>query len=567
MPARRSSRTSWLLCLGVLLATSAPAAAQCSYPDVPPGVMVSFPSGSAQTPRIQVTQSTWVAVALHPAPGAAWDLGAYAATSDPPQCVSEGYAISSRAGSNPELLVGDFHHNTPGTAQLGAYPLPLTPAGGATLEWDEGGDVIALNSDPIERTMAADDLVECFELFVQAGQTYQVRFNSSGPAAPELRMFESAGPLPAWFSTASQIGPTWAEGWRTVTPSYSGWMALVVTNRNGGPGSYSISAVTCEPPTELVSNVPVARGGLEFHFALDQQRPSFMALGARGDDPVDPWSVRALTGAATGVPSNCYGDFLAQSAADVRLVEYLVGDFRPGEAPLGTVFAQSSAMPAQYSTMRMEWDDGSGLLAVNDPPLHGTTGTVDVLRCWNVTLEAGVPYTVHFEHDGGADLDLAIFGRSTGGSWLAREQSAARGTGTFAFTPAVGGDFALVLANDDGGTGSYDVAVFAPGTGVGVGDGLAPVTALEWIAPNPTSAGCHIRFALARPAAVRFEVVDPSGRRRATIEAGTRGAGQWTAEWNGRGADGQPLPAGVYFVRMSAEGRRVESARVVVLTR
>ncbi|MEO6462266.1 MAG: FlgD immunoglobulin-like domain containing protein [Candidatus Eisenbacteria bacterium] len=563
MPALCPCRTSWLLGLGALLAAPAPTAAQCSYPVIPPGVQVSFPSGTIHTPKIVVPRPAWVAVALRHTPPADWDLGVYGGKSDPPQCVGEGSAVSSRPGSLVEFLACNFHLTEPGPVQLGAYPIPLTPSGGATLEWDDGGDVIALNSGPIERSMAADDLVECFEIYVQAGQTYQVRFTvMSGGSGFGLSLFESAGPT--WLKAVS--GNTLAQGHSTVTPLYTGWMALVLTNPYGQPGRYSFAVVTCLPPTELVPNVSVERTGLQFHFSLDQQRTSFMALGARGDEPIR-WSVRALAGPANGLPQDCYGGLLARSETGDRPVEYVVGDFRPGEMWPGFVFAASSAMQARTSAMRMEWDDGAGWLTVNDPPVHGTTGAADVLRLWNVTLQAGVPYTVHFEHVGDADLDLAIFGRAAGGSWLAREQRAARGTGTFAFTPAVGGDYALVLVNDNGGSGSYDVAIFAPGTGVGVGDGPAPVTALEGIAPNPMSAGCLIRFALARPGTARFEVVDPSGRRRATIEAGTREAGQGTTEWDGRGTDGQRLPAGVYFIRMSAEGRRIESARVVVLTR
>ncbi|MFZ1729216.1 MAG: FlgD immunoglobulin-like domain containing protein [Bacteroidota bacterium] len=79
---------------------------------------------------------------------------------------------------------------------------------------------------------------------------------------------------------------------------------------------------------------------------------------------------------------------------------------------------------------------------------------------------------------------------------------------------------------------------------------------LEQNYPNPLAVGrsTSIPYTLAVPAAVNMAVYNSMGQKIATLVDGMeRQAGRHVAKWNGRSERGEVLPAGVYFVRFSAE--------------
>lgn len=89
--------------------------------------------------------------------------------------------------------------------------------------------------------------------------------------------------------------------------------------------------------------------------------------------------------------------------------------------------------------------------------------------------------------------------------------------------------------------------------------------------PNPAAAGTDISipYTLAVPATVHLAVYNAMGQRVATLADGIeRQSGRHVAKWNTQEASG-PLPAGVYFVRFSAEfgGERVSDLRQIPILR
>ena len=83
--------------------------------------------------------------------------------------------------------------------------------------------------------------------------------------------------------------------------------------------------------------------------------------------------------------------------------------------------------------------------------------------------------------------------------------------------------------------------------------------------PNPFEANTTLRFDLARSAAVDVALFDLQGRRvRGLLSASPHTAGAHEVTWDGRDAAGRRVSAGIYFVRVQAEGV-VQSARVVRL--
>jgi hypothetical protein len=81
--------------------------------------------------------------------------------------------------------------------------------------------------------------------------------------------------------------------------------------------------------------------------------------------------------------------------------------------------------------------------------------------------------------------------------------------------------------------------------------------------PNPAPGAVRFVVALPSPSRVTLQVLDVQGRVVATmrdhLEAGYR-----VMDWDGRNASGQKVPAGIFFVRLLAEGRLVGQHRIVL---
>jgi flagellar hook assembly protein FlgD len=67
--------------------------------------------------------------------------------------------------------------------------------------------------------------------------------------------------------------------------------------------------------------------------------------------------------------------------------------------------------------------------------------------------------------------------------------------------------------------------------------------------PQPAHGEQRLSWRLQAPAVVRVDVYDVSGRRIRSLARGRFPAGTHTISWDGRGEDGRPVPAGVYFLR------------------
>jgi hypothetical protein len=123
------------------------------------------------------------------------------------------------------------------------------------------------------------------------------------------------------------------------------------------------------------------------------------------------------------------------------------------------------------------------------------------------------------------------------------------GVGTFDFHIESVGDPGLF--HDFVGLTLYagTAAVGAPNAAVEVAR-----TTLSQNFPNPVTGGTRIDFALAGDGKATLVVFDAAGRLVDTLVDGTRGAGAHTVTWSAADRSGRPLPAGVYWYRLSTNG-------------
>ena len=115
-------------------------------------------------------------------------------------------------------------------------------------------------------------------------------------------------------------------------------------------------------------------------------------------------------------------------------------------------------------------------------------------------------------------------------------------------------------------SGRREADVRAPGIWLAVPP-ERPLATLELadVRPNPMFGTAWVSFSLTKPGPVTLEILDVQGRRIRTLAHGPRDAGPQRIGWDGRTDAGRTASAGVYLVRMEAEGRSL--CRKVVCVR
>jgi len=82
--------------------------------------------------------------------------------------------------------------------------------------------------------------------------------------------------------------------------------------------------------------------------------------------------------------------------------------------------------------------------------------------------------------------------------------------------------------------------------------------------PNPLGRATTISYQLAHAGPVALTVHDASGRLVRRLEGGLQSAGRHDVTWKGTDNQGEAVPAGVYFVRLNADGK-TSSHRVTLV--
>jgi hypothetical protein len=168
-----------------------------------------------------------------------------------------------------------------------------------------------------------------------------------------------------------------------------------------------------------------------------------------------------------------------------------------------------------------------------------------------------------------------------GGGWQGLAMTAADGTvRAILFDPGAGASmvprsFALPLAGDAGEVRLVDgdaadgaacaLRLTATGFPVRVGpadEGRLPGRITIAVRPNPARGACTLRFALPLAGEATVTLHDPAGRVVLSRNLGRLVAGSGMSEFSAR--DVAALAPGLYFVRLTLDGRRAGTARLIV---
>ncbi|HDG68508.1 MAG TPA: T9SS type A sorting domain-containing protein, partial [candidate division Zixibacteria bacterium] len=81
--------------------------------------------------------------------------------------------------------------------------------------------------------------------------------------------------------------------------------------------------------------------------------------------------------------------------------------------------------------------------------------------------------------------------------------------------------------------------------------------------PNPFNAACVINYELPERAQVRLEIYDLSGHRVRTLVNDEQSAGYRSVVWDGTDDNGNVVPSGVYFYKLTA-GKFTDTKRMIL---
>ncbi|UCH85312.1 MAG: T9SS type A sorting domain-containing protein [Candidatus Latescibacterota bacterium] len=136
---------------------------------------------------------------------------------------------------------------------------------------------------------------------------------------------------------------------------------------------------------------------------------------------------------------------------------------------------------------------------------------------------------------------------------------------TVTVTPPADTSYYRISAVDlDGYAGGYSAATTSSNA-TAVGDPVARHRfQLRQNVPNPFNPITRISYELGSRTEVTLTVYDVDGRLVKTLVNGTKGPGTFTATWEGKNDNGEPVASGVYFYRLNA-GSYAQTKKMVFL--
>jgi hypothetical protein len=211
---------------------------------VPPIVLTSgspLASGAPLRYRMDQTQPYWAAVGVRGAIGEDWNLVASRTGRGNPEpvCFKDDVAASSLVGQGVDFAVGDFTYNP-----IAPFYARIARASGsqpALVEWDDGPDELVVGATPSSRTTGPGDVLEIWDTYLNAFETYIIYFERTGAADSRFLVFEDgiqSQTVPYWAARGDAVGTGTTH--TSYVPKVSGYHAVAVVNDNGSAGTYRV---------------------------------------------------------------------------------------------------------------------------------------------------------------------------------------------------------------------------------------------------------------------------------------------------------------------------------------
>jgi hypothetical protein len=481
-----------------------------------------------------------------------------------PDCFGDPLGSDTGTQWEAALLVGDCTTGQSPTGDHYAYSPQYAEGASGMIEWDNGNQQLHVDATPITRSTGSQDVVSAWSVALIGGATYTFHFAPTGGAETKLFLFRTSGPDNWYDRTGAELVIGGGGHPQQYTAPADDWYGVVVVNDNGLAGAYTLSVDRCGLATPLEDgDIEITTPGWPSQdFSFLQQEGVWAAVGVRSSED---WNIAVKEHMSGGTPpSSCATGLLSQSTLpnDPQVVDFVVGDFHLN--PLGDFHVNAYA-GAGSGEGTVEWEFSPYPITHNGALRQFGTDADDVLRVYDVFMVEGHEYQIQFSRINGlADSRFLLFESSGETYWAPRSERVLESSTATTYTPTSTGYHGLVLVNDNGLFGIYEIGISAPTVSAGPGPN-PPSSGILTLIPNPTRGAMQVQFELAEAGEVAFEIVDVKGRVVARIDPQELGAGVSVATWNGLTSRGTRPAAGVYFLRMTVGNEVAGGDRFVIL--
>lgn len=282
-----------------------------------------------------ITQSPnyWTAVGVR-STASDWDLEVDASSTggDYGVCFSSPLGSSSDVG-HVDYVVGDFNNGGNSAGTYYARPFRYSGTTPGLAEWDGSADQIVVGAPAVHRVESSGDVLECWDVFLEAGHTYDIYLKHDGAVSAKVALFRSNN-APFWAPRSGNSYEASTTG--SFTAPATDFYGLVLVNDNGGSGNVDLGVYPTgvlaagdeapAPASGLVSISPnPGHGPVSIRYALHEptrvtfhvmdmagRKVSSVDAGARG---VGRWTIDWTATGTDGRPLKAGLYFVRMEAA------------------------------------------------------------------------------------------------------------------------------------------------------------------------------------------------------------------------------------------------------------
>jgi hypothetical protein len=431
----------------------------------------------------------WAAVAVRDGVYPEIEVGGGLSGPGYPNCLSDVKA-ASREDYGVNFVTIDFNSTPTGTYY--ATTNSLAGLGGQHVEFEGGADMLTVNAPQLHFTMAPEEVVRTYDIYLVAGTTYNFAFTAAGAIT---RMYLFRNPGGAYFGT-----PDDSEFWTSVycqsyTAPSTGYYGVVVYKEESGGSSANlgVSTAPCACPGLLRDHVVATTSGPDSYYQLTSFAENWTVVGVRGANASDDWDLQVGTSATGGAAPTCINNLLASSGYSASAVDFVATN-GTDDATGGYRFARAHHVGSASGTGVIQWSSDDGYLQVNDPYTVAPISSSNIVHLYQVYLQAGVPYTIDFLSGNPAVTAHVMENPGAQGAARGRASAIASGTGRFNCVPAVSGLHAIVIANDGAVSLNYGIRVARCTTPIalGAGAGYGVTSGVSMFSMTPAQPVWHV---------------------------------------------------------------------------